>query len=57
MLQYKGYQGTIEQDDQGFNGRVLNIPDIVSYEGETLSELQQDFQNAIEHYLSDEEEK
>lgn len=52
---YKGYQGTIEYslEDNVLHGRVLGIKSILSYEGNTLSELKKDFESLIDEYLED----
>lgn len=57
VLEYKGYIGSIEIDmqDDILYGHVQNLKntnDIVSYEGETLKELKEDFRGAIDDYLS-----
>ena len=57
VLEYKGYIGSIEIDMQeeilfGHVQNLKNANDIVSYEGETLKELKEDFREAIDDYLS-----
>jgi len=54
-LEYKGYLGTIEysQEDGVLYGKVLGIKSLLSYEGETGSDLEEDFKSVIEEYLSD----
>lgn len=57
VLEYKGYIGSIEIDMQedilyGHVQNLKNTNDIVSYEGETLKELKEDFRGAIDDYLS-----
>lgn len=54
-MNYKGYQGTIEYslEDNVLHGRVLGIKSILSYEGNTLSELKKDFESLIDEYLED----
>lgn len=51
-LHYKDYVGDVKYDnaDKIFYGHVLNVKPnyIVSYEGENLNELMQDFKDAIE---------
>ena len=56
VLEYKGYKGTIEVDanENILYGHVQNLKnknDIVSYEGETVNQLREDFENAIDDYL------
>lgn len=53
-MKYKGYLGSIEYDDRDkiLHGRVLGIQDIVSFEGESVAELEADFQAAVDDYLA-----
>ena len=49
LLEYKGYQGTIEIEDNILFGHVLGLKNtIISYEGNTINELKTDFQNGID---------
>ena len=52
-LQYKGYFGTVEfdYDDHMFYGDVVNIRDVIAFEGKTVDELEQSFQQAVDAYL------
>ncbi len=52
-LKHKGYLGTIEPDlDTGeLFGRLAFIRDLVTYEAETLPELEQAFRDSVEAYL------
>ncbi|NMM50620.1 type II toxin-antitoxin system HicB family antitoxin [Marinigracilibium pacificum] len=54
-LNYKGYAGSIEYspDDNLLYGKVLGIKGLISYEGETGKQLEQDFIQAINEYLND----
>lgn len=54
-LEYKGYTGSIEysKEDKLFYGKVLGINSLISYEGETGPDLEQDFIESIDEYLSD----
>lgn len=55
-LTYNGYIGSIEicHEDHCLYGQVLDLPDntMISYEGQTMSELEQDFKGTIDDYLS-----
>ena len=53
VLQYKGYYGTVEYDrrDDILHGRLLGITDIITYEGASIEELKNDFENAVEDYF------
>jgi predicted HicB family RNase H-like nuclease len=53
-LEYKGYYGSIEysKEDKCLYGRVLGMTkDCITYEGNTVEELENDFIDAIESYL------
>ncbi|MCK5170697.1 MAG: type II toxin-antitoxin system HicB family antitoxin [Bacteroidales bacterium] len=54
-LEYKGYTGSIEysKEDDLLYGKVLGIQGLISYEGKTGKELEEDFKEAIEVYLTD----
>ena len=54
-LEYKSYTGSIEysKEDDLLYGKVLGIRGLISYEGETGHELEADFNEAIDTYLSD----
>lgn len=54
-LEYKGYTGSIEysREDDLLYGKVLGINGLISYEGKTGKELESDFKDVIETYLSD----
>ena len=46
---YKGYQGSIETSikDRCLFGKILNINDLILYEGQTLDELEADLRNPL----------
>ncbi|MDP3478806.1 MAG: type II toxin-antitoxin system HicB family antitoxin [Desulfoprunum sp.] len=52
-MTYKGYAARVEfdADDRIFVGRVIGIRDIVSFHGETVSELESSFKEAVDDYL------
>jgi len=54
-LDYKGYTGNIEysSEDALLYGKVLGIRGLISYEGETGKDLESDFKEAVDIYLSD----
>lgn len=53
ILEHRGYIGSVEfnADDKVFFGKILGIKDLVTFEGESVSELEQSFQDMIEDYL------
>ena len=59
ILEYKGYNGSVEYsaEDGILFGKVLGINGLVSYEGESVSELKADFEGAVDDYIAACEEK
>lgn len=55
LLLYKNYNGTVEysREDGCLFGKVIGMKALLSYEGSSVEELEQDFQNVIEEYLAD----
>jgi len=53
MMQYKDYLGSIHysDDDHIFYGKVEYIRDLISFEGEDISSLRRNFEEAINDYL------
>lgn len=52
LLEYKGYKGTIETEDNILFGHVLGLKNtIISYEENNINELRNDFQSGIDDYL------
>ena len=45
ILEYKGYQGTVEfsKDDSCLYGKVIGIKSLIIYEGQTVKELIENF--------------
>jgi len=56
-LTYKAYAARVEFDarDGVFWGKVLGLPDSVNitFQGETVAELTQDFHNAMDFYIAE----
>ena len=53
MLNYKGYTGRVEFDDEAgiFHGEVLDLRDVVTFQGRSVDELEQAFRDSIDDYL------
>ncbi|MNX74083.1 HicB family protein [compost metagenome] len=53
MKPYKGYEAVIDFDDEDglFYGEVLNIRDVVTFQGTTVEELRQAFRDSVDDYL------
>lgn len=52
-LQYQGYSGTValDDDDHTFYGYVINLRDVIAFEGKTVDELESSFRTAVDAYL------
>lgn len=54
MMQYKGYLSHIEFDDEAniFHGEIINIRDVVTFQGQSIDELRRALEDSIEDYLA-----
>ena len=52
-MEYKGYYAKVEFDDDAdiFHGEVVNLRDVITFEGETVQQLKQAFQDSVDDYL------
>jgi len=53
MLNYKGYHGKVEFDEEAgiFHGEVVDLRDVITFQGKSVDELEQNFQDSIDDYL------
>lgn len=53
-LKYKGYSGSVDfsLEDECLHGKIQFIEDIIAYEGQTVFELKQAFNDAVDRYLA-----
>lgn len=53
LFSYKGYTGKVEVDAEAnvLAGEVLNIRDVVTFEGDTVPEVKQAFRDSVDDYL------
>ena len=53
MLQYKGYTGHVEFDDEAglFHGEVIDLRDVVTFQGTSVEELEGTFRDSVDDYL------
>jgi predicted HicB family RNase H-like nuclease len=53
MLKYKGYAGYVEFDDEAgvFHGEVLDLRDVITFQGKTVEEIKKAFRDSIDDYL------
>ena len=54
MIEYKGYIGKVEFDDEAgiFHGEVINLRDVITFQGDSVAELRQAFQDSVDDYLA-----
>ncbi len=54
MIEYKGYVGTFEFDEEShlFCGKISNIEDLVTFQGNSVKKVQEDFKDAVNEYLA-----
>ncbi|MBN1590195.1 MAG: type II toxin-antitoxin system HicB family antitoxin [Pirellulales bacterium] len=53
MIEYKGYLGKVEFDDEAdlFHGEVIGIRDVVTFQGRSVDELRAAFRESVDDYL------
>lgn len=53
MMEYKGYIGHVEFDDEAeiFHGEVINTRDVITFQGKTVGEIKEAFRDSVEDYL------
>jgi len=53
MLKYMGYSGSVEFDDEAglFHGEVIDTRDVITFQGQTVEEIQTAFRDSIDDYL------
>lgn len=53
MMEYKGYFARVEFDNEAniFHGEIINVRDVITFEGESVDELRKAFTDSVEDYL------
>lgn len=53
MMEYKGYLARVEFDDRAnvFHGEVVNVRDVITFQGTSVDELQQALKDSVDDYL------
>ena len=53
MMQYKGYSGKVEYDDDAeiFHGEVIGLRDVITFQGKTVDEIKHAFKESVDDYL------
>jgi predicted HicB family RNase H-like nuclease len=54
MMQYKGYTGKVEFDNEAdiFHGEVIGLRDVITFQGRTVNEVKEAFRESIDDYLA-----
>lgn len=52
-MKYKGYIGQVVYDENAkiFHGDVIGLKDVITFQGESVQELEQAFKDSIDDYL------
>jgi predicted HicB family RNase H-like nuclease len=53
-MKYKGYKAIVTFDENAniFHGEVINIRDVITFQGRALEELKRVFADSVEDYLA-----
>jgi predicted HicB family RNase H-like nuclease len=53
MMTYKDYHGTVTYDDEAeiFHGEVMDLRDVVTFQGRSVEELKIAFRESVDDYL------
>ena len=53
MIEYKGYIGVVDFDPEInlFHGKVINTNDVITFYGDSVTQLREEMQKSIEGYL------
>jgi predicted HicB family RNase H-like nuclease len=54
ILSYKGYKGLFGYDPERevFHGDVINLTDVITFQGRSIDELKQSLADSVDDYLS-----
>jgi predicted HicB family RNase H-like nuclease len=52
-MKYKGYYGHVVYDDEAktFHGEVINTRAVITFQGKTVSEIENAFKDSVDDYL------
>jgi predicted HicB family RNase H-like nuclease len=53
-MEYKEYFGTVEYDAEAkvFHGDIINIRDVITFQGKTVNEIEKAFKESIHDYIA-----
>jgi len=54
MLNYNRYIGMVEYDEEYklFHGNVINISDVITFQGTTVEEIETSFRESVDDYIN-----
>ena len=54
MMEYQGYTAKVDYDDEAavFFGEVINLRDVITFEGNTVKQLRGAFRDSVDDYLA-----
>ena len=54
MMEYKGYMATVEYDADAkiFHGDIINIRDVITFQGTSVKEIEQAFKDSLDDYIA-----
>lgn len=54
MMVYKGFIGNVEYDSDAkiFHGEIINTRDVITFQGESVNEIEHSFRESITDYLN-----
>ncbi len=54
MLEHRGYRGVVIFDDEAglLHGEVVDTRDVITFQGSSVSEVQQAFRDSVDEYLA-----
>ncbi len=54
MMRYRGYEAVVEYDDDAeiFHGEVINLRDVITFQGKSVSELKKAFAGSVADYMA-----
>lgn len=52
-MDYKGFEAVVNYDEEAkiFSGEVINTKDVITFQGESVSELEKAFHESVDDYL------
>ena len=53
MMEYKGYIGVVEFDDEAgiFHGELVNTRDVITFQGKSVAEIKKAYRASVDDYL------